>query len=528
VVSTLPVKDYNGGLVRIYGAATDIHARKQSEEEQRETELRYRAQLEKEVRERTADLKASRDELQSMFDTTLIQMSILEGVRSEDGELLDLTIRAANKELEKETGRTDLVGKLYGAEYPRIREVGIFELIKTAISTGLPQQMEYDYSHEGVQKWYTCSFIKLGDGVVATNLDITERKMAEELRLKNLLLLEQSERVAKIGTWDHDLLTGLYTWSDGMYRQFEIAPGTEMRPEVYIELATPETRSAAERIVDHILTGDQEFEETLEIEVNGLIKVLRIKATVVRDEQGQPIRVLGVDLNFTAVRDAERHLRQLEGRQQQEIFQVILRTQEEERRRISESLHNGVGQLLYGTRISMNYLTVKSAVETPSSFDKDKAYTASLLTDSIQEIRRISHELMPTVLAEFGLRAAINEVCDQLQDGVRFNCQVNLGAVKFEDYVELAVFRTVQELMVNVVKHAKATRAEVHLHVVNDILTIEVKDNGQGMPPNQLQKPGIGLASIRNKVELIKGSLNIQSAPAMGTTITITLPLKLN
>jgi PAS domain S-box-containing protein len=298
VVSTLPVKDYNGGLVRIYGAATDIHARKQSEEEQRETELRYRAQLEKEVRERTADLKASRDELQSMFDTTLIQMSILEGVRSEEGELLDLTIRAANKELEKETGRTDLVGKLYGAEYPRIREVGIFELIKTAISTGLPHQMEYDYSHEGVQKWYTCSFIKLGDGVVATNLDITERKTAEELRLKNLLLLEQSERVAKIGTWDHDLLTGLYTWSDGMYRQFEIAPGTEMRPEVYIELATPETRSAAERIVDHILTGDQEFEETLEIEVNGLIKVLRIKATVVRDEQGQPIRVLGVDLKF--------------------------------------------------------------------------------------------------------------------------------------------------------------------------------------------------------------------------------------
>jgi signal transduction histidine kinase len=176
----------------------------------------------------------------------------------------------------------------------------------------------------------------------------------------------------------------------------------------------------------------------------------------------------------------------------------------------------------------MNYLTVKSAVETPSSFDKDKAYTASLLTDSIQEIRRISHELMPTVLAEFGLRAAINEVCDQLQDGVRFNCQVNLGAAKFEDYVELAIFRTVQELMVNVVKHANATLAEVNLHVDKDLLTIKVTDNGQGMAITELQKPGIGLASIRNKVELIKGSLNIQSAPAMGTTITITLPLKLN
>jgi two-component system NarL family sensor kinase len=197
-------------------------------------------------------LDRQREQQRSMLDTTLVQMSILEAIRGENNKLLDLKIKAVNKELEKETGRTDLVDGLYSAEYPGIHEAGIFELIEKAIETGLPQQMEYHYTHEGFRKWYACSFIKLGDGVVATNLDITERKMAEDERLKNLLLLEQSERLAKTGSWDYDLLTGVFKWSDGMYRLFDFEKGVDVSPEIYLTYVTDESRDAAHRVVDLI------------------------------------------------------------------------------------------------------------------------------------------------------------------------------------------------------------------------------------------------------------------------------------
>lgn len=390
--------------------------------------------------------------------------------------------------------------------------------------TGEPGQMEYKNKFKNNDSWYSTMFVKGEDLLVSTNLDITERKVLEQKRLRAFALLQQSEELAGIATWDYDLQTCEFSCSDRLYHFFDLGKEKVINPDVYLEYVTQQSFTSAERVVAHILAGDQDFEETIQIEFHGEIKVIHQKGTVLSDEQGVAVRVLGVDMDITAMYDAERRLRQLETSQQQEIFQATLSAQEDERRRISESLHNGVGQVLYGTRVAMNNLTVEMAVEKPDKFNEYKAYTANLLTTSIKDIRRISHDLMPTVLAEFGLKAAVKEVCEQLQNGIVFDCKVSIASINLDNYLELAAFRTVQELMINVVKHANATHADVLITDQGNELLISVSDNGQGMPIDQQDNSGIGLRSIRTKVDLLKGTLDIQSKLGKGTVVKVILP----
>lgn len=310
-----------------------------------------------------------------------------------------------------------------------------------------------------------------------------------------------------------------------MYRLFGLSKGIKVQPEIYIKYSNPDSLPVANRIVSSLHSGDHDFEKTLEIEVEDQIQLLHIKASVIRNVTGDPIHVLGIDVNITERREAERQLRRMEAFQQQQIFQITLNTQEEERRRISESLHNGLGQLLYGIKLSMNYLTQKLAIEMPEKYIEYKKYSEALLTEGIHETRRISHELMPTVLAEFGLSAAVKEACGQLEGEISFNCSIFIGTVRLENYLELAIFRTVQELMINVGKHSRANNAIVRVFVEQTDVIIEVNDDGEGMPSNKQDKNGIGLISIRNKVDALRGTISIISSPGKGTSVKVRFPI---
>lgn len=513
----VPVLDENGIVTEWVGVGIDITSRKNAEILQQ----RFNERLEMLVNDRTIKLQQSRDQLQSILDTTLVQMSILEAVRDEKSQITDMKIKVVNRELEKETGRTDLVGKLYAQEYPGVRQSGLFDLIVQTVETGVSQSKEYFYNHEGFQKWFSCVFVKLGDGVVATNMDITARRQAEEARLKNYVLLEQSEDIASIGTWDFDMLTKSFTWSDGMYRLFDLERGMEVKPDIYVKYATESSRTAAERVVKHIEGGDTNFEETIEISVSGKIKILHLKASLVRNNEGNTERVLGVDLDISATRRAEEKMRQMEAEQKFEVFRVSLDAIEEERHRISESLHNGIGQILFAIKINLNGLRQDMSL---ADFKENKAYVAELLLGAIRDTRRISHDLMPTTLEEFGLKSAINDICLQLSDGTKFRCNITGLSDRLEKYLELAVYRTVQELMTNVVKHAKATECRVSIDISLRAIRIVVTDNGQGMEAAKTRKPGIGLSAIRSKTKLLNGDVRVDSVPDKGTNVEVIIP----
>jgi signal transduction histidine kinase len=520
VISTaIPLLDRKGNIREWLGAANDITARKTAEVQLQD----FAARLEREVGARTRELKESRDQLQSILDTSLMQISILQAVRDEDGRVSDIEILLVNKEHERVMGRDDLIGVHYVKEYPGMKKSVLFDLIVKTIQTGVPQETEYYYPYENFNSWYASMFVKLNDGVVAFTMDISARKKAEAERFKNYLLLRQSEEMALLGSWDLDLASGVLSWSDGMYRLFEIGDKTEISPEIYLAFTTDEGRPAAERTVSRIRNAEADFKETLEMNINGHIKILESKLTVMRNEEGENVRILGVDMDVTASRAVDERIRQMEARQRQVLLRTTLASQEEERKRISESLHNGLGQLLYAIKISLSVLTAEYAVKKPEMYTKDRRYTDGLLKEAIAQSRRISHELMPSVLEDFGLSAAINDVCQQLAGKVEFSFKALGFAHKLDKYIELAVFRIVQELMLNVAKHSGATKASAEVALEEKDIHIKVTDNGRGIIEDGQSRTGIGLSSIRSKIRLLNGGMKIESTPGVGTTVMVNM-----
>jgi len=493
--------------------------------ESRKAEEAYKMKLEQEVRLRTVELNDSRDLLTSILNTSLIAMSLMEAVRDDEGKILDFRLRVVNKQLEKQIGRRDLIGKCYAAEYPGIKTAGIFDIMLRVMKTGKPEGMEYFYPYEGLNRWFSCMFVKIDDGIVATNLDISERKYAEEERFKNYMLLQQSEDLAKMGSWDYSLQTKTLNWSDGMYRLFNLEKDSHVNPQLYLRYVTKSRLAAAKKMLQLLYAGNENFEETLEIEVDGQVKILHFKAIAMTGTADHPARVLGVTMDITSNRKGEETIRQMEAAQQLEIFKVTIATQEEERRRISESLHNGLGQLLYAIKMSMNNLSFNSSTEKPNEFHKAKKYTEDLLADAIRSTRRISHTLSPIILEDFGLKTALEAICDQLESSTKFRCNVAPGNSFVDKSLELAVFRTVQELMVNTAKHSEATDAYVEVKCDDNNLSIVVRDNGIGFDAEKNGEGGIGLASIRSRVKLLKGSFLITSPLEGGTTIIVKLPI---
>lgn len=212
----------------------------------------------------------------------------------------------------------------------------------------------------------------------------------------------------------------------------------------------------------------------------------------------------------------------------QQLLELTINIQEKERARIAEDLHNSLGQLLYGVKLTLDQLKIED-----TQFQKENAKTIEhskyLLSECIKESRRISHDLMPSVLKDFGLRVAIEDICKQLSRTLNFECVFTGVDNRLNKYLEKAIYRIVQELGMNLIRHAQATKAFFMLEINKKDIFIRIGDNGRGFDTSDLDKDeGIGLHSIKTKIHLLKGQFEISSAPGKGTLINIRVPNKLS
>ena len=235
----------------------------------------------------------------------------------------------------------------------------------------------------------------------------------------------------------------------------------------------------------------------------------------------QDDEVTGVLVIFRDVTERNRlaeEATQLRLRQQQEVLSAILTTQETERKRIAEALHNGLGQLLYAAKLSL-----EGRAGTPSS----PRASLKLLHEAIRTTRTISFELTPGILEDFGLRTALEELSKRITPA---GLPVHLHLLNLEQRlrptVEIAVYRIVQELLNNVMKHAHATEVVVHVVREKGHVVVSVEDNGRGFEPDALTTlplAGMGLSGVRNRVALLGGELSIKSQVGRGTIISFEL-----
>ena len=222
----------------------------------------------------------------------------------------------------------------------------------------------------------------------------------------------------------------------------------------------------------------------------------------------------------------QQRINELEKEKQLHATKSILQGQEEERKRIAKDLHDGLGGILSSTKYAFtnmkNILIITP--ENAEAFDRSMA----MLDKSISELRRVSHNMMPESLLNFGLDTALKDYCNSInQNGnVVFSYQsFDLSDESVSTNKASVIYRIVQELINNILKHAYAKNAMVQLIRNYESLSITVEDDGFGFDTAILQNnEGIGYLNLQNRVTYLKGTIDVQTAMGKGTSINIEIP----
>lgn len=223
----------------------------------------------------------------------------------------------------------------------------------------------------------------------------------------------------------------------------------------------------------------------------------------------------------------QQKITQLENEKQLAATQAILKGQEEERSRLAKDLHDGLGGILSGVKYSFNNMKQQFILteENATAFEK----SMSMLDESISELRRVAHNMMPETLMKLSLSEALQDYCQQItqSSAVHITYQsFGMEHLQLDNAVKTTTYRIVQELINNILKHAAATEVMVQLIAKDDKLNITVEDNGKGFDTSQLFKSnGIGYKNISSRVDFLKGRMDIQSKEKEGTSVYIEIPL---
>lgn len=221
----------------------------------------------------------------------------------------------------------------------------------------------------------------------------------------------------------------------------------------------------------------------------------------------------------------QQRISELETEKQLTATEAVLKGEEQERIRLAKDLHDGLGGILSGIKFSLN--TMKgNLIMTP---DNAQAFERSLdmLDSSIKEMRRVAHNMMPEALVKFGLDTALKDYCNDINQtgAIQVTYQsIGLAGSSIDQTAGITVYRIVQELINNILKHAAAKAAIVQVSKTGNELSVTVEDNGKGFDPAILnQAKGIGWSNIQNRVEYLKGKIDILSGPGEGTSVHIEL-----
>jgi PAS domain S-box-containing protein len=218
--------------------------------------------------------------------------------------------------------------------------------------------------------------------------------------------------------------------------------------------------------------------------------------------------------------------------QEQRMAQAVIEAQEDERRRIAEDLHDGLGQLLSVIKLQFGELEAMTE-ETPPKMLPYLSKARELIDHAATETRNISRNLMPSELQDFGLSQTLKHLCLQVAHtrNLEVTYQANDAERRLPMPIEVAVYRIAQEALNNAIKHAKAKEINVQLTITPESLLLIVEDDGVGFEvvetPTTLKISGMGLGNMRARARLVGGLLNIDSTKGHGTTLVLEIPLLL-
>ena len=223
---------------------------------------------------------------------------------------------------------------------------------------------------------------------------------------------------------------------------------------------------------------------------------------------------------------AQERLRGLEKQtHQQELLSAAVEVQESERRRIARDLHDDIGSLLTATRLYLRQLTPDS---TEIKVARIRDSSLGMIDDMIANTRRISHDLLPPSLEKFGFQAAAEDLCERIESSealtVHFQ-NATADDLRLASKKEVALYRILQELLTNTIKHAAADEVTLRLATDEDNFSFHYTDDGVGFSAAQHSNEGLGLRNIESRVSVIGGHVIVNSSAGIGVHYAITLPI---
>lgn len=377
--------------------------------------------------------------------------------------------------------------------------------------------------------------------------DITDRRIAEQALRESEARFRLAANAGKIGAYSRFLQSGNDYWSPEFLAIFGYGPDEPLPLKDGIPASVhPEDRprvlaEAAARL-DSAVNPEFRSEHRI-ILPNGEIRWVMIRGRIEFDTQGRPFRSHGIVMDITERKRSEKELEQLNetleqrvaersalaearAKQLQSLAIELIETEERERRHFADLLHDDLQQMLASARFQLQ------AVGGDKPADPELENVSRILEESIAKSRRLTHELSPPVMYHGSLSSALEWLSDHMKD--HFGLDVHLETENMPEFnngpVKVFVFRAVQELLFNIVKHAGVRNAEVLLSGKNSHLYVTVSDQGKGFGIQELDhtkvQKGFGLISIRERARYIGGDLRIESEPGRGSRFHLTVAVQ--
>ncbi|MCW5551405.1 MAG: PAS domain-containing protein [Verrucomicrobiae bacterium] len=345
------------------------------------------------------------------------------------------------------------------------------------------------------------------------------RKDADQALRESEARLSLAADAAAVGLWSLNLATDRFWLTDMTRELFAFTPSEEVTFERFLGLVHPDDQPSVRETVRTMVQSRSEGQmQYRAVRPDGRVRWMLSRGRVRCGSSGEPKYLMGVTLDIT-----ER--KQTEGRMQ-DLSRRLIRAHEAERARLARELHDDLTQRL--ARLAIDAGRVEPAAVGTLAAETVRSIREGLVQLS-EDIHALSYRLHPSVLEDLGLVEALKAECERFaqREGVRVDVDLLKPPAIVPLDPALCLFRVAQEALQNVVRHARARTVQVSLRVLDDGLQLAVHDDGIGfLPALQQARPSLGLASMRERIALLEGELDIETAPGQGTTIVAWVPLK--
>lgn len=400
---------------------------------------------------------------------------------------------------------------------------------KVIAENRLLETIEDGYDQHGRYRVFKVSKFPLGtyEGtalVGACMVDLTSEMQAERALKQTNERYHYASRATRDVIWEWDVVSGQMFMGEGYRELFGYASTTDLA-ELESHMHPEDLERVQASIKAALLSREQHWQLEYRYRcLDGATRQVVNKAFIVRDEEGQALRMIGALQDITPIRRLQARLMDEQSNKKKEMIQAALEAQEKERNEIGCELHDNVSQLLATAK-----LLIDSARHNPGNSGSLLAQSVGLINRAMDENRNLSHRLVSPSLDTEDFDAAIRGLAASLNQTRKINVSVQLPALgelgTTVAELRLTLYRILQEGITNIVKYANATNVEIRLYRSEKAWELVLADNGVGFNPEE-KRNGVGLKNIASRVEMLGGQYRLCSSPGKGCELMIVIPAK--